>query len=125
MEFFKEGVVDAHFFVLVLLELYIESLGFLVNSTVEILVIVCKFFLLIRLQPIKKLLLGLLFLLIASLSLYSFAIPGLRIQMASFQPQEKMLIVFSNFKAIDRKRQLVLIGEFESIRFVNFKVLVV
>jgi hypothetical protein len=45
--------------------------------------------------------------------------------MASFQPQEKMLIVFSNFKAIDRKRQLVLIGEFESIRFVNFKVLVV
>ena len=45
--------------------------------------------------------------------------------MTSFKAKEKMLVILCDLEAADRMRQLILISQLKSIRFVDFEVLVI
>lgn len=69
LEFFEEGVVLTDPARGLLVEFYIKTFSFFVYSAIEILVIVCKFLLLVLSQPLENLVLFTLRLLFPSLSL--------------------------------------------------------
>lgn len=125
MKLLEECIVDADFFALVLLEFYIKFFWFLVDPTIEVLIIVGKFLLLVWFQPVQQLFFSFFLLLISSLSLNCFSIPWFRIEVTSFKAKEKMLVILCDLEAADRVRQLILIGQLKSIRFVDFEVLVI
>ena len=57
LEFFEEGVVLTDPARWLVVEFYIETFSFFVYSSIEILVIVCKFLLLLLPQPLENLIL--------------------------------------------------------------------
>jgi hypothetical protein len=45
--------------------------------------------------------------------------------MASLQAKEEIMAILCDLKAADGMRQFVLVSKFESIRFINFQILII
>jgi len=114
LEFFKKSIILINFLTLILLEFNIKCFRFLVNSSIKILIVICKLLLLILFHPVHNLIFHILLFFFSSIQL-TFSIATLSLKFTSFKSHKNMLIVFRNIKTTNGGWEFILICKLKSI----------